>query len=253
MLGWPQKGGAAAPHPEIFRPQPGLQKMSVAQEAGLRQHGHPHPEMVWIPAGEFQMGSDHHYPEEAPAHRVSVDGFWIDRHLVTNLKFDTFVRDTGYVTQAEKPPRAEDYPGAIVEMLKPGSVVFQKPSAPVGLGNHYSWWSYVIGANWRHPLGPRSGLNSKAHHPVVHIGIEDAEAYATWAGKALPTEAEWEFAARGGLDGAEFAWGDELMPDGYVMANTWQGEFPWQNLLCGGYEGTSAVGFFPPTTTACTT
>jgi sulfatase modifying factor 1 len=202
--------------------------------------------MTWIAGGSFLMGSDHHYPEEAPAHRVSLDSFWIDRHLVTNAEFSRFVAETAYVTLAEKAPRAKDYPGAIAEMLKPGSVVFRKPPGPASLSDHLRWWSYVPGTDWRHPLGPSSNLDGMAAHPVVHISIEDAEAYAGWAGKDLPSEAEWEYAARGGLDGVEYAWGNELMPDGHVRANTWQGEFPWQNLKCAGFEGTSPVGFFLP-------
>jgi formylglycine-generating enzyme len=202
--------------------------------------------MVRMESGTFLMGSDSHYPEEGPAHRVTVDGFWMDRHPVTNADFAAFVEDTGYVTSAERAPNAEDYPGARPELLTPASVVFEKPAGPVDLDNHYTWWNYVPGADWRHPLGPHSSLSGRAHHPVVHIAFEDAEAYAEWAGKSLPTEAEWEFAARGGLDGAEFAWGAELKPDGQLMANTWQGEFPWQNLGCDGHLGTSPVGSFPP-------
>jgi formylglycine-generating enzyme required for sulfatase activity len=202
--------------------------------------------MVWIPGGAFRMGSDRHYPEEAPAHDVSVDGFWMDAHSVTNDEFRRFVDATGYVTLAERPPNPADYPGAKPEMLMPASVVFQKPRQPVDMRNPYDWWGYVAGANWRHPEGPASSLRKKARHPVVQVGYEDAEAYARWAGKELPTEAEWEFAARGGLDGAEFVWGDELAPGGKMMANTWQGEFPRQNLVTDGYEGTAPVGSFPP-------
>ena len=206
----------------------------------------PSNDMVFIAGGEFTMGSDRHYPEEAPAHRVAVDGFWIDRHTVTNKEFRRFAEETGYVTVAEKPANAADYPGARPEMLVPSSVMFRKPGGPVDLRNHYNWWVYVPGADWRHPRGPGSSLQGLWDHPVVHVAFEDAEAYARWAGKALPTEAEWEFAARGGLDGAEYTWGDELTPGGKPQANTWQGEFPWQNLLTDGFEGTAPVGSFPP-------
>jgi len=202
--------------------------------------------MVWIPGGSFQMGSDHHYPEEAPAHTVTVDGFWMDEHTVTNVQFQRFVQATRYVTQAERAANPADYPGAKPEMLQPASVVFRKTLEPVDLRNHFNWWSYVPGASWRHPEGPGSSLKGRGHHPVVHVGFEDAEAYARWVGKALPTEAEWERAARGGLDGAEFVWGDEFTPGGKAMANTWQGEFPWQNLLTDGFEGTAPVGSFRP-------
>jgi formylglycine-generating enzyme len=202
--------------------------------------------LVWIAGGTFTMGSDKHYPEEAPAHPVTVDGFWIDEYPVTNEQFSRFVHETGYVTFAERAPRAEDYPDAKPELLFAGSVVFRKPKTRVDLGNCYNWWSYVRGANWRHPDGTRSTLKGKAKHPVVHIAYQDAVAYAAWADKELPTEAEWEFAARGGLDGAAFAWGDTLTPGGRLMANTWQGEFPYSNLAIDGYEGTSPVGTFPP-------
>lgn len=201
--------------------------------------------MVRIPGGTFTMGSDHHYREEAPAHRVSVDGFWIDRHAITNDEFSRFVEATGHVTLAEKPVDPADYPDADPALLVPSSVVFQPPPAPVDLRNHLNWWSYVPGADWRHPRGPQSSIEGMGNHPVVHIAFEDAEAYATWAGKALPTEAEWEFAARGGLEGAEFPWGNELTPGGRHMANTWQGEFPWQNLEEDGHRWTAPVGSYP--------
>ena len=200
--------------------------------------------MVWIAGGSFMMGSDHHYPEEGPAHPVTVDGFWIDRYPVTNLEFDRFVYATGYVTVAERAVRSDDR--AVSGKRKTGSMVFRKTTGPIDLAREHHWWNYVIGADWRHPSGPDSGLTGKSQHPVVHIAHEDAEAYARWAGKELPGEMEWEYAARGGLAGAEYAWGHELMPAGYLMANTWQGDFPWQNLTCGGFEGTSPVGHFPP-------
>ena len=174
------------------------------------------------------MGSDRHYPEEAPAHDVSVDGFWIDRHPVINEEFARFVKATGYVTFAERAADPLKYPGAKPELLVPSSVVFRKPIHQVDLRNHYNWWFYVPGANWRHPLGPSSSIEKKATHPVVHVAFEDAQAYARWVGKELPTEAEWEFAGRGGLNDAEFSWGDEFTPGGVHFANTWQGEFPYQ-------------------------
>ncbi len=202
--------------------------------------------MARIPGGTFAMGSNEHYPEEAPAHNVRIDAFWMDRHAVTNVEFKRFVDATGYVTLAEKPANAADYPEAKPELLAPSSAVFRKPYGPVDMRNAYSWWTYVAGADWKHPRGPDSSLQGLWKHPVVHVAFEDAEAYATWAGRALPSEAEWEFAARGGLNGAVYAWGDEYMPDGKPMANTWQGEFPYQNLLLDGYEWTSPVGSFAP-------
>jgi formylglycine-generating enzyme required for sulfatase activity len=202
--------------------------------------------MVWIAGTTFQMGSDKHYPEEAPAHRACVDGFWMDTHTVTNREFKRFVEATGYVTVAERPADPAEYPGADPAMLLPASVVFVKAPRALSLDDHYQWWRYVQGADWRHPGGPQTSLQGLWHHPVVQVAFEDAEAYARWTGKSLPTEAEWELAARGGLDGAEFVWGDELMPSGKPMANTWQGEFPWLNLLEDGFETTAPVGTFPP-------
>ena len=201
--------------------------------------------MAWIPGGTFLMGSDRHYREEAPAHRMTVDGFWIDRYEVTNAEFARFVAATGYVTLAEHVPNADDYPGANPALLVPSSVVFARPPQFTDPSNLDNWWSYVAGADWRHPLGPDSDIDSLQLHPVVHIAYADAVAYAKWAGKELPTEAEWEYAARGGMDGFEYAWGDQLNPRGLFMANTWQGTFPHQNLACDGYAGTSPVGSFP--------
>ena len=206
----------------------------------------PYGEMAFVAGGEFTMGSDRHYPEEAPAHRVKVDGFWIDRTPVTNREFRRFVKETGHVTFAEIAPDPKDYPGALPHMLRAGSLVFVKSKGPVNLKDWSNWWTFAFGADWQHPYGPGSSIKGLDDHPVVHISYRDAEAYAQWAGKALPTEAEWEFAARGGLDDADFAWGDELEPSGKSMANTWQGEFPWQNLMSDGYEGTSPVGIYPP-------
>lgn len=205
-----------------------------------------HPGMVWIAGGTFQMGADHFYLEETPVHPVTVDGFWIDQYTVTNAQFAEFVEATNYVTLAERPLNPDDYPGATVELLVPGSLVFQKPAQRVDLNDYTNWWAYVPGADWRHPEGPGSDLVGREQHPVVHVAYEDAEAFAKWAGKALPTEAQWEYAARGSLENAVYTWGDEFAPDGRLMANTWQGDFPWENSLLDGYERTAPVGSFPP-------
>ncbi len=201
--------------------------------------------MTWIPAGEFAMGSADFYPEERPVHTVAVDGFWLDTRPVTVAEFRRFVKQTGHVTVAEQAPDPAAYPGAQPDLLVPGSLVFQKASGPVDLRDYANWWAYVPGASWRHPEGPDSDVSRRDKHPVTHVAYADARAYADWAGKDLPAEAEWEYAARGGLDGGVYAWGDDFAPGGRLMANTWQGEFPWQNLLLDGYEGTSPVASFP--------
>jgi formylglycine-generating enzyme len=202
--------------------------------------------MAWIPGGTFRMGSDDFYPEERPVHTVSVDGFWMDDHPVTVAEFRRFVKATGYVTTAERPLDPSDYPDADPALLVPGSLVFHQTRGPVPLDDYRQWWRYVPGASWRHPEGPGSTLDGRDRHPITQVAFEDAEAYATWAGKALPTEAEWEFAARGGLDGKAFVWGDEHRPKGRMLANVWQGEFPWQNTLDDGFLGTSPIRSFPP-------
>src|SRR5580658_3604946 len=205
----------------------------------------PPADMVFVPDGAFRMGSDSHYPEEAPAHRVRMDGFWMDRTPVTNRQFSEFVQATGYVTFAEIPPDPKDYPGALPHMLYAGSLVFRPPARAVDLRDWSQWWAFLERADWRHPYGPTSTIDALDDHPVVHVAFVDAVAYARWAGKELPTEAEHEYAARGGLDGADYAWGDELAPGGRHMANTWQGAFPHENLVEDGYERTSPVTSFP--------
>ena len=209
-------------------------------QAAVAQSG-----MSWIEGGEFTMGSLAFYPEEAPLARVRVDGFWIDEAPVTNVQFAAFVAATGHVTTAEIAPDPKDYPGMLPGMDRAGSLVFRKSPVPIGTDDPSQWWTFTFGADWRHPLGPDSSLDGLADHPVVHVAWTDAAAYARWAGRDLPTEAEWEYAARGGLDGKEFAWGDELAPGGQMLANYWQGRFPFANTMDDGWERTSPVRTYP--------
>ena len=201
---------------------------------------------VAVVGGTFTMGSDAFYREEGPAHRVRVDAFSIDAYEVTNARFAAFVAATGYVTVAERPLDPADYPGAPVENLVPGSLVFTPTPGPVDLRHLNQWWTWTPGACWAEPEGHGSSVVERAEHPVVHVAHEDAAAYAVWVGGALPTEAEWELAARGGLDGAAFTWGDEPRPGGRIMANTWDGpDFPWRSTGDSGWARTSPVGSFP--------
>jgi len=225
--------------------------------------------MVWIPPGEFAMGGPapdqtaerrltlkpdepvcsglaQGFPDAQPVHPVQVDGFWMDRTEVTNAEFERFVRATGYVTVAERKPDPAQFPGADPALLVPGSVVFVAPGGPVNLQDFTAWWRYIPGAHWRAPQGPGSNLRGRDHFPVVHVAFEDAEAYARWAGKDLPTETEWEYAARGGLRQQAYAWGADLKPDGRWMANTFQGDFPHQDTGADGFVGLSPVGQYPP-------
>jgi formylglycine-generating enzyme required for sulfatase activity len=202
-----------------------------------------HDGMTFIPAGTFAMGADYQRPEERWTHSVALDGFWIDRHEVTNAQFAAFVAATGYVTLAERGLDPATHPGMPAELLAPGSIVFVPP-ADLGRGDITQWWQYVAGANWRQPEGPGSSIEGRENHPVVHIAYEDALAYARWRGRDLPTEAQWEHAARGGLDGEDFAWGSEYQPGGRLKANSWQGIFPVMNTGEDGYIGTAPVGCF---------
>jgi sulfatase modifying factor 1 len=224
----PGHGGAGLGHP-----------IPVQQSVGRETNG-----MVWIPSGTFYMGDDNGNPDERPAHLVTLNGFWMDKYEVTNEQFDKFVKATGYVTVAERKPSAEQIPGATKDALVAGSVVFRPPAGEVPLTNHLAWWKYVAGADWRHPDGPDSNIEGKEKYPVVHVCWEDAVAYVKWAGKRLPTEAEWEYASRGGLDRQPYTWG--TAPPDEKKANLWQGKFPSENTGADGFKGTAPVGSFPP-------
>jgi formylglycine-generating enzyme required for sulfatase activity len=254
-LGWALTAGSRrAPVSTTRHSTAGAFQPTVANPAARTG---PEPEsMVWIPGGEFSMGAREDpgmnavgmkaTEDSRPIHRVYVDGFWMDRTEITNAQFAAFVRATGYVTVAERTPRAEDFPDAPPENLVAGAVIFAPPHKTVSLDDHYQWWSYVHGASWRHPEGPKTGLSGRDRYPVVDVAYEDAEAYAKWAGKRLPTEAEWEFAARGGLAGKMYPWGDEFQPNGRWMANTHQGDFPNSDTGEDHFAGVGPVAQFPP-------
>jgi formylglycine-generating enzyme len=245
-------GCRAKPDPHAGHTAASTSSSSAAAAGAVRVSTVPAPGpapsgMVWIPGGTFWMGCENcGMPDALPAHLVAVNGFWMDRTPVTNAEFERFVNATGYVTVAERPLDPRDYPGVPRDKLVPGSAVFTPTSRPVPLDNPLQWWQYAPGANWRHPDGSSSNLGGRSDHPVVHIAFEDVVAYAKWANKRVPTEAEFEFAARGGLDRNRYPWGNELTPDGKAVANTWQGRFPTRDHGDDGYRGTSPVTAFPP-------
>ncbi len=220
--------------------------IEVTEVSGEPAPGHAPEGMVWIPRGKFSMGSAYEpFADARPIHVVELDGFWMDRTTVTNRQFAKFVRATNYITVAERKPDPKDFPNVPAHALVPGSLVFTPPREPVGLGDHRRWWRFVPGACWDHPEGPSSDLQGREDHPVVHVCWEDAAAYAKWSGKRLPTEAEWEHAARGKLTQMPYVWGREFRPDGKYLANTWQGRFPNENTCDDGWERTSPVGSYP--------
>ncbi len=249
------------------RSPPHVVPMSVARTQSERSLSKAYetapPGMVWIPDGEFMMGSDHRLarPDERPLNRVRVDGFWIGATEVTNAQFGDFVEATGYVTTAERQPDLEEImsqlppgtPPPAKENLVPGSLVFTPPDHGISLDDVRQWWTWTPGANWRHPEGPSSSIEGRKNHPVVQVSWDDAAAYANWAGKRLPTEAEWEFAARGGLDGRPFVWGETPLSETKPQANIWQGSFPNHNTQADGFVRTAPVKSFDPTNSACTT
>ncbi len=202
-------------------------------------------DMVWIPGGSFMRGSETGQGDEKPVRKISISGFWMDITEVTNDQFNEFVQDTGYVTVAERRPDSARFPGVDPSLLKAGAIVFEPPGQPVSLRNHYAWWKYVEGANWRHPTGPGSDIQGKGDYPVVQMAWEDAVAFARWAGKRLPSEAEWEYAARGGIEGNEYVWGNEITPDNQWHANVWQGDFPNQNSVADGHYLMAPVRQYP--------
>ena len=233
-----------------------VDERSVAPSPATAQPGVNQPGMVWVPGGEFTMGTDDPQaaPAERPPHRVRLDGFWMDVTEVTNDEFRRFVEATGYTTTAERPVDWEQLrkqlppgtPKPTEDRLGPGSLVFSPPDHSVSLNDQTAWWRWAPGADWRHPEGPDGTIDDKDDHPVVQVAWDDALAYATWAGKRLPTEAEWEFAARGGLESRKYAWGDVFQPSGKPLANTWQGHFPDANTRDDGFDRTAPVRSFPP-------